>query len=209
MLRALRRSLVSSLTVSSLTVSTLAASAVVLAPAPAADAAEGMGLGAATRFTEHDPGNAVDDADVAAALGRIGHDPGNRVDEGDERVLVDWADRAKQVVDTALAQVGDPYRWGADGPGAFDCSGLTLFAWRAAGVDLPHNSRAQARATRGVPRGQMVPGDLVFYGDPIHHVAVYIGDGKVVDSPRSGYDVKVDDRMMQRGDLVKFGRVTP
>lgn len=200
MLRALRRSLAS----------TLAASAIVVfAPATVAVAdGGGMDLESAVRFSEHDPGNTVDDADVAAALGRLGHDPGNRIDEGDEAVLIGWAERAKRVVDTALAQVGDPYRWGGTGPDAFDCSGLTLFSWRAAGVELPRTSRAQAGATKGVARSQMVPGDLVFYGNPIHHVAVYIGDGKVVDSPRRGYNVKIDERMMQRNDLVKFGRIT-
>lgn len=194
----LRRVLASSLAASSLAI---------LAPASAASAAESMSLAAATRFTGHPAGDSVDHGDVAAAMRRIGHDPGTRIDEGDERELISWANRAKKAVETAYAQVGDPYQWGAAGPDRFDCSGLTMYAWAAAGVELPHNSRAQAGATRSVSRSELIPGDLVFYGQPIHHVAIYIGDGVVIDAPRSGYDVKVDREMMKRRDLVKFGRV--
>lgn len=186
----------------------VAASAIgVLSPISAATASEGFNLETATRYTGHAAGHSVDHADVAAAMRRIGHDPGYVIDEGDEQKLIDWANRAKVAVDTALAQVGDPYQWGATGPDRFDCSGLTLYSWRAAGVELPRTSRAQADATRSVAKADLVPGDLVFYGNPIHHVAIYIGDGAVVDSPRSGYNVKVDREMLKRTDLVKFGRV--
>ncbi len=199
MLRALRRSLASTVALTAL---------LTTVPTAAATADDGgMDLAAATRFTGHDAGQSVDHADVAAAMRRIGHDPGTRIDEGDEQVLIGWANRAKAVVDNALAQVGDPYRWGAAGPDAFDCSGLTLYSWRAGGVDLPHSSRSQAGVTRSVGRHELIPGDLVFFGSPVHHVAVYIGDGAVVDSPREGYDVKVDYDMLGRGDLVKFGRI--
>lgn len=199
MLRALRRSLASVFATATLLTT------VPVGPATAQEG--GMDLAAATRFTQHDAGQTVDHADVAAAMRRIGHDPGTRIDEGDERVLLDWANRARAVVDNALSQVGDPYRWGAAGPDAFDCSGLTLYTWRSGGASLPHSSRSQAGVTRSVGRDELIPGDLVFYGDPIHHVAVYIGDGAVVDAPRSGYDVKIDREMLQRRDLAKFGRV--
>lgn len=77
----------------------------------------------------------------------------------------------------AVRQIGKNYRWGADGPRAFDCSGLTLAAWRAAGRRLPHNAARQARVTARLrPHGwHLRPGDLVFYNRPISHVAIYIG----------------------------------
>ncbi len=94
-------------------------------------------------------------------------------------------------VDVALAQVGKPYRWGGSGPNSYDCSGLTSYAWRKAGVTLPHSSRRQYRATSRVSRSNLRPGDLVFYYSPVSHVAMYVGDGKVVEAPNRGGQVRV------------------
>lgn len=97
--------------------------------------------------------------------------------------------RAAKAVQYALAQVGDRYVAAASGPNAFDCSGLTMTAWRQAGVSLPHYSRSQYSVTRRVPLSQAQPGDLVFYfGSGAHHVGLYIGNGKMVHAanPRSG-----------------------
>ncbi len=97
--------------------------------------------------------------------------------------------RAAKAVQYALAQVGDRYVAAASGPSAFDCSGLTMTAWRQAGVSLPHYSRSQYSVTRRVPLSQAQPGDLVFYfGRGTHHVGMYIGNGKMVHAanPRSG-----------------------
>ena len=98
---------------------------------------------------------------------------------------------AKKVVFTALAQRGDPYRWGAAGPDAFDCSGLTQFALRAVGRSLPHSSRMQSTMGRWVPRASLRPGDLVFFYNPVGHVAIYIGNGRLVYASTSGQPVKV------------------
>jgi len=84
------------------------------------------------------------------------------------------------ILEAALAQVGDPYVWGGTGPNGFDCSGLTGFAYAAAGVSLPHSSRAQARLGVAVSRSELMPGDLVFFYSPISHVGIYIGGGKMV-----------------------------
>jgi cell wall-associated NlpC family hydrolase len=97
---------------------------------------------------------------------------------------------ALTAVRTALAQIGDPYRWGAAGPDAFDCSGLTMYAWAHAGVGLPHSSRAQYASLPHVGLDQLAPGDLVFSGSPIHHVAIYEGNGVVVHAPHSGQTVR-------------------
>ena len=103
------------------------------------------------------------------------------------------ADRAVQAAGAAL---GTPYQWGAVGPGTFDCSGLTSWAYRQAGVSIPRTSRAQYAALPKVPLNQLSPGDLVFwaYGsDPssIHHVGIYVGGGRMVHAPRTGDVVKV------------------
>ncbi|MGY1773367.1 NlpC/P60 family protein [Blastococcus sp. SYSU D00813] len=98
---------------------------------------------------------------------------------------------AQVAVDTALAQVGDPYVWGAGGPNSFDCSGLTQYAYAAAGVSLPHSSRMQSQMGTSVSRGEMQPGDLIFYYSPVSHVSMYIGNGQMVHASTSGQPVKV------------------
>jgi hypothetical protein len=92
----------------------------------------------------------------------------------------------------ALAQRGKPYRWGAEGPGAFDCSGLTWAAWRAAGVTIPRTAAGQLA---GLPRvrGRLQPGDLVVYrtnGPSRRHVALVVGRGRMVEAPGRGVPVR-------------------
>jgi peptidoglycan DL-endopeptidase CwlO len=91
----------------------------------------------------------------------------------------------------AFSQLGKPYRWGAAGPNSFDCSGLTMASWKAAGVGLPHSAALQWAQVRHVSRDQLKPGDLVFYYGNIHHVAIYIGDGKMIHAPTYGEDVEI------------------
>jgi cell wall-associated NlpC family hydrolase len=100
---------------------------------------------------------------------------------------------AQVAVDTALAQVGDPYVWGAGGPNSFDCSGLTQYAYSAAGVSLPHSSRSQSQMGTPVSVGNLQPGDLLFYYSPTSHVAMYVGNGKMVHASTSGKPVMVVD----------------
>ena len=100
---------------------------------------------------------------------------------------------ASTAVHTALAQLGKRYVWGASGPGSFDCSGLTMYSWRAAGVVLPHSSAAQYGSLPHVSRDALEPGDLVFFGSPIHHVGLYIGKGLMVAAPSSGRVVQVQE----------------
>lgn len=93
----------------------------------------------------------------------------------------------------AEAQLGEPYVWGAAGPDAWDCSGLTARAWAAGGKTLPHWSVGQYRATTPISSSQLRPGDLVFWGNgspsSIYHVALYVGDGMIVHAPRTGRPV--------------------
>jgi len=86
----------------------------------------------------------------------------------------------------AASQLGKPYRWGAQGPGSYDCSGLTSWAFAHAGVTLPRSSSQQALVGRPVSWNEMQPGDLVFYYSPVSHVGIYAGDGKFINAPQSG-----------------------
>ncbi|MFF9088185.1 NlpC/P60 family protein [Streptomyces sp. NPDC014991] len=96
-----------------------------------------------------------------------------------------------RAVDYALSQLGKPYRWGAQGPDAYDCSGLTSRAWSLAGTPLPRTSQEQWDRLPKVPLDQLRPGDLVVYFPEATHVAMYVGDGKVVEAPRPGEKVTV------------------
>lgn len=98
---------------------------------------------------------------------------------------------ARRAVQFALDQVGKPYVWGAAGPDAYDCSGLTMAAWQQGGVSLPHSAADQYNYGRHVSFNQMQPGDLMFFYQPIGHVTIYIGNGMMVSAPQSGEDVKV------------------
>ncbi|WP_343063978.1 C40 family peptidase [Haloechinothrix aidingensis] len=106
---------------------------------------------------------------------------------------------ADAAIQFALRERGKPYVWGAEGPDAYDCSGLLLRAYEAAGVTLPRVSRDQYRAGSMLPVEQAAPGDLLFWAhdtsDPntIHHVAMYIGDGKIVEAQQSGVPVHTRD----------------
>lgn len=114
---------------------------------------------------------------------------------------------ADTAVQAALSQVGKPYEYAADGPDSYDCSGLTKWAWARAGVALTHYSRAQYEETTRITRVQLQPGDLVFYGSPIHHVAMYVDGTSVVEAPYTGANVRVREDGLLRSDIVGYGRV--
>jgi cell wall-associated NlpC family hydrolase len=94
--------------------------------------------------------------------------------------------RASVAVAEAYRQLGKPYHWGSAGPNSFDCSGLMMWVWGKAGVSLPHSSRAQYGYGTHVSRDELQPGDLVFFGSPIHHVGIYVGGGQYIAAPHSG-----------------------
>ncbi|WP_461155019.1 C40 family peptidase [Saccharopolyspora tripterygii] len=104
---------------------------------------------------------------------------------------------ANAALQAALSKRGSEYVWGSKGPTTFDCSGLTQWAYKQAGISIPPSSRTQWSVGRSVSKDQLQPGDLVFYddgsGDPstIHHVGMYVGDGKIVDAPTEGQLVDV------------------
>ncbi|MGY2704089.1 cell wall-associated NlpC family hydrolase [Nocardioides sp. HB32] len=99
--------------------------------------------------------------------------------------------RASAAVAYAMAQVGKAYVYGAAGPNAFDCSGLTMMAWAQAGVALPHSSSAQYSSGPHIAESDLQPGDLVFYYSPISHVGMYIGNGLIVNAENPGSGIRV------------------
>jgi cell wall-associated NlpC family hydrolase len=98
---------------------------------------------------------------------------------------------AQVAVNTAMAKLGKPYVWGAAGPNSFDCSGLVQYAYKAAGINLPHSSAAQSQVGKAVSQSALKPGDLVFFYSGPSHVGIYIGNGNVVHAPTTGDVVKV------------------
>jgi len=108
-------------------------------------------------------------------------------------------------VQEAYRKLGSPYKWAAAGPDRFDCSGLTMWVWAKAGVSLPHSSKAQYSGGNKVSQSNWQPGDLVFYGSPIHHVGIYVGGGKMISAPQTGDVVKLQNAY--RSDYV--GAVRP
>lgn len=120
----------------------------------------------------------------------------------DQQAVVDRAaasaptPAAAHAIRAAATRLGLPYVWGATGPSTFDCSGLTGWAYRQAGVNLPRTSRQQYAALPKVPVDALLPGDLVFYANgsapsSIHHVSIYLGDGLILTAPRTGDVVKI------------------
>jgi cell wall-associated NlpC family hydrolase len=104
----------------------------------------------------------------------------------------------------ACSQIGKPYVYASDGPGSYDCSGLTMAAWAKAGVSLPHNALQQSRRVPSVSRAQLRPGDLVFYYSDVHHVSLYVGGGWVVSAPQTGDVVRM--KRMDFGPIHSYGR---
>lgn len=97
-----------------------------------------------------------------------------------------YADKAAKAIAFARAQLGKPYVWGATGPTSYDCSGLTQAAWAAAGITLPRTTWDQVKVGTRVSIKDLRPGDLVFYNSDISHVAMYIGDGQIIQAPHTG-----------------------
>jgi peptidoglycan DL-endopeptidase CwlO len=98
-----------------------------------------------------------------------------------------------EAIRAAMKMLGKPYRYGAEGPSSFDCSGLTSWAFDQVGVTLPRSSSQQARVGKQVSRDQLQPGDLIFFYSPVSHVGIYVGDNKMINAPQTGDVVKYSD----------------
>lgn len=118
----------------------------------------------------------------------------------------------QKLVDYAKAQVGDAYVWGAEGPSAFDCSGLTRAAYLTVGISLPHHSATQATLGTAVSRANLQPGDLIFWYSPVSHVSMYIGNGRMVHARNTTVGVveqSVDSYISAGGLYVGARRYLP
>jgi cell wall-associated NlpC family hydrolase len=114
---------------------------------------------------------------------------------------------AGAAIAAARSQLGVPYRWGAASPGrAFDCSGLIMWAWAQGGKSLPHSSRSLFSMSQRISADQLQPGDLVFGGNPVHHVGLYIGNGMMIHAPHTGDVVRIAGIYSSSGP-VRFGRL--
>jgi cell wall-associated NlpC family hydrolase len=111
---------------------------------------------------------------------------------------------AAAAVRYAYAQLGKPYAFGADGPGSFDCSGLTMMAWRQGGIALPHSAAGQIGIGRRVSRAELQPGDLIFRYSPISLVAMYVGGGMQIAATHTGSTVKLQPAFY--GPIVGYSR---
>ncbi len=156
-----------------------------LTPTPPADPASSGG--------SSNPGDvrALSDKELAAEAGQAPDVPASS--------------GAGAAIARAKAQLGKPYVWGAQGEAYYDCSGLIVFSWKAAGKNLPHSSRALYSVTQRISQDQLQPGDLLFFGSPIHHVAMYIGNGEMIEAPHRGALVRI--RPSGRRDYVGAGRI--
>ncbi|MGH3313805.1 MAG: NlpC/P60 family protein [Streptomyces sp.] len=103
-----------------------------------------------------------------------------------------YAAKAEKVIAYAKQQLGKPYVWGATGPSSFDCSGLTMGAWKTAGITLPRTTWDQVEVGTKVAKSSMKPGDLVFFYDDISHVGIYAGNGQMIHAPKPGTDVRYE-----------------
>ena len=117
----------------------------------------------------------------------------------------------QSAVSWAKGKLGLPYQWGAAGPGSYDCSGLTMRAWAQAGVQLPHSSRLQYSQVDKISYSALRPGDLLFFAtnpsnaNTIHHVAMYVGGGQMIEAPYTGVNVRIVS-LRQDGAMPYAGR---
>lgn len=107
-----------------------------------------------------------------------------------------------RALEAARSKIGVPYVWGATGPSSFDCSGLTQWAYEQAGIDIPRTSRAQSQDGQEVSLDNLKPGDLIFFNSPVSHVGIYAGDGKMIEAPQAGEDVKISSLSHRMDDAV-------
>lgn len=144
-------------------------------------------------------------AERARAAARRASASNDSNDSGDDGGDPPPSGRGAKAVYYAMKQLGKPYRWGADGPNSFDCSGLMMWAYRKVGVSLPHHSGSQIGRGSRVSRENLQPGDLVFFGSPIHHVGMYVGGGDFIEAPHTGAQVRIRS-LSNRSDYVGASR---
>jgi cell wall-associated NlpC family hydrolase len=120
---------------------------------------------------------------------------------------VSGSSTAAKAARAALTQLGKPYQWAAAGPNSFDCSGLVVWAYAKVGrPGLPHYTGSLIRLGTRIPRDQLRSGDLVFFGSDVHHMGIYLSDGKFLQAPQTGDVVKIS-RLSERSDYAGATRI--
>jgi len=189
----------------------LASANLALAPAvaPALDAATSSVLPVVSQASSGASSIKHDSPDSRAAAARTAQQDEQRQSarssqsaEGQEASSSAGSSAAAQAIAAARSQLGVPYVWGGTSPDGFDCSGLTQWAFEKAGIELPRTSRAQSQAGQDVDLDNMQPGDLIFFNSPVSHVGIYIGDGKMIEAPQTGSDVKISPVARRMDDAV-------
>jgi cell wall-associated NlpC family hydrolase len=148
---------------------------------------------------------------VSAAYAAVARGLGRAVQRALEKAIS--TGRVGKVLEFAMAQLGEPYRWGATGPNSWDCSGLMQRAFQAAGVTLPRVSRDQARVGEAVSRRMARLGDLIYFGSPAHHIGLYLGADRMLHAPHTGDHVRISGgrvgtgyrRVLDRGGWLQPG----
>lgn len=118
-----------------------------------------------------------------------------------------------QIIEIATAQLGQPYVYGGDTPGGFDCSGLVHYAYSRVGLDIPRTTTGQYRQSQRIARRNLAPGDLVFFRlrGSVSHVGLYLGDGEMIHAPSTGNDVRIEpiDKRFWRNRYAGGARLLP
>lgn len=164
-----------------------------VSPVPVATAAPSAPAArSATTPTAVAPRSSASSTPSATAIpGTVKSSPGPVASSAPQPALPAGSSVGAAALQAALSKLGSPYVWGATGPNAFDCSGLTQWAFRQVGVSIPRTADAQAGGGTPVSRDQLQPGDLVFFYSPVSHVGIYAGNGNMVHAPTEGQPVKV------------------
>ncbi len=152
-------------------------------------------------------GSSSSNSSDSGSSGSSGSSSGSSDSGSSGRTIITQNSGAAGAVEFAQKMLGVPYVWGGESTSGVDCSGLTLLAWASQGVGLSHYTGDQWNETTHIPLSELQPGDLIFYGDGISHVALYIGGGQIIHAPHRGSYVRVDD-MYYWSNIVGAGRVT-
>ena len=134
---------------------------------------------------------AAAEARAAAAAEPTQAAPGYQHTGSNSSGSVSASGKAAEAVQIAMRYLGVPYVWGGSSPSGFDCSGLVMYVYAQLGVSLPHSAASQYGYGTHVSRSELEPGDLVFFGNPIHHVGIYVGNGDMINAPHTGADVRI------------------
>lgn len=164
-------------------------------------------------FFSHQADTARAEKAKSLYINKVEHRKSIKVSRGAPRELVEETitipspTPQENLINFALEHVGKRYKSGGIGPNSFDCSGFTMYCFRALGVELPHSSRAQFKLGVKISKEELMPADLVFFGSKfVRHVGIYVGEGRFIHAPQTGKSVRID-LLSQRKDYLGARRI--